>query len=70
MQNETDPEIIQSIVYEIGMNSHYESLKDWFKALYEILFGQTQGPRLGSFIVLYGVKEISDLIDKAIDGKL
>ena len=70
MQNETDPEIIQSIVYEIGMNSHYESLKDWFKALYEILFGQTQGPRLGSFIVLYGVKEFSDLIDKAIDGKL
>ena len=70
MENETDPEKIQTIIYDIGMNSHFESLKDWFSALYEILLGQTQGPRLGSFIILYGVKEVIDLIDKAIEGKL
>ena len=52
------------------MISHFESLKDWLSALYEILLGQTQGPRLGSFIILYGVKEVIDLIDKAIEGKL
>ena len=70
MENETDPEKIQTIIYDIGMNSHFDSLKDWFSALYEILLGQTQGPRLGSFIILYGVKEVIDLIDKAIEGKL
>ena len=52
------------------MNSQLESLKDWYSRLYEILLGQTQGPRLGSFIILYGVKEVIDLIDKAIEGKL
>ena len=70
MENETDPEKIQTIIYDIGMTSHFDSLKDWLSALYEILLGQTQGPRLGSFIILYGVKEVIDLIDKAIEGKL
>jgi hypothetical protein len=33
----------------------FESLRDWFKALYETLLGSSQGPRMGSFIALYGI---------------
>ena len=70
MKDEKDPEKIQTVIYEIGKESEYDSLKEWFSVLYEILLGQTQGPRLGSFIILYGVTETIDLIDKAIKGEL
>ncbi|MEO1700881.1 MAG: lysine--tRNA ligase [Pseudomonadota bacterium] len=43
---------------------------DWFNALYRILLGQERGPRLGSFIALYGVEEMRALIKKAINGEL
>ena len=70
MKDEKDPEKIQTVIYEIGKESEYDSLKEWFSVLYEILLGQTQGPRLGSFIILYGVTETIELIDKAIKGEL
>lgn len=59
-------EEIQSIVYEVGKSHDFENLRDWFKALYEVLLGQSQGPRFGSFIELYGVDETREMIDKAL----
>ena len=61
-------EEIQTIVYEIGKDPHYgfENLRDWFKALYETLLGSSQGPRLGSFIALYGVANTRRLIAEAL----
>ena len=44
-------------------------LKAWFRALYEILLGQSEGPRMGSFIALYGVPETVALIRRAIAGE-
>ncbi len=72
MDNSTndDSDSIQTKVYEIGKTSGFDNLKDWFKAQYEILFGQTEGPRIGSFIELYGKDRYSDLIMKAVEGKL
>ena len=64
------PEEIQSEVYEVGRANGYENLRDWFKTLYEVLFGQSQGPRMGSVIALYGVTETIDLIRRARDGQL
>lgn len=61
-------EEIQTEVYTIGKNHGYDSLRDWFKALYQILLGQEQGPRIGSFFALYGVQETIALIDRAIAG--
>lgn len=55
-------ETIQNEVFRIGREHQYENLRDWFKALYEILLGQEQGPRMGSFIELYGVEETRQLI--------
>lgn len=59
----------QNIVYEIGKTHGFENLRDWFKSLYEILLGEAQGPRFGSFIALYGVKETVRLIRRALDGE-
>jgi lysyl-tRNA synthetase class 1 len=62
-------EELQNIVYEIGKDPHYgfEQLRDWFKALYETLLGSSQGPRMGSFIALYGVANTRALIAEALD---
>jgi len=65
----TDGGDIQTQVFEVGKNHNYENLRDWFKALYEILLGQEQGPRMGSFIALYGIDESIQLIDRAIAGE-
>jgi lysyl-tRNA synthetase class 1 len=62
-------EEIQTIVYEVGKAHNFEPLRDWFKALYEVLLGQSQGPRFGNFVELYGVAETRELIAKALDGE-
>jgi len=61
-------EEIQNIVYAIGKDPHYgfEQLRDWFKALYETLLGAEQGPRMGSFIALYGIENSRTLIAQAL----
>lgn len=60
-------EDLQAIVYATG-KSHaavFPSLKDWFRALYQILLGQDEGPRMGSFIALYGVADMVRLLKDA-----
>jgi len=68
MAEETSAEDIQTAVYEIGKKEvfGFESLRDWFKALYETLLGSSQGPRMGSFIALYGVANTRKLIEEAL----
>lgn len=64
----TSAEDLQTIVYEIGKQPAFgfESLRDWFKALYETLLGSEQGPRMGSFIALYGIAPTRQLIAEAL----
>ena len=49
-------EELQNIVYAVGKAHAFEPLRAWFSALYEVLLGQSQGPRFGGFIELYGVE--------------
>jgi lysyl-tRNA synthetase class 1 len=63
-----DGEAIQSEVYEVGKAHGFEPLRDWFKALYEVLFGQEAGPRFGSFAAIFGVRETAALMRRALDG--
>jgi lysyl-tRNA synthetase class 1 len=63
---DTDPDTIQNIVFAIGKSHEFEPLRDWFKALYETLLGSSQGPRMGSFIALYGVENTRRLIAEAL----
>lgn len=60
---------LQNIVFAVGNDHGFENLRDWFQALYEVLLGQSQGPRFGSFIELYGKDATADLIDRALKGE-
>ncbi len=64
-----DDEMLQGIVYDVGRD-RFDPLRDWFRALYEVLLGASQGPRFGGFIALYGVEETVALIDRALAGEL
>jgi lysyl-tRNA synthetase, class I len=66
LPDSTDGVAIQDIVYAIGNEAGFEKLRDWFQALYETLLGSSQGPRMGSFIALYGVKNTRKLIAEAL----
>ena len=61
-----DGEALQNLTFEIGKTHDFENLRDWFKALYEVLLGQSQGPRFGGFAALYGVQETAQLIEDAL----
>jgi lysyl-tRNA synthetase class 1 len=63
-------EDLQTIVYAVGKAHAFEPLRAWFGTLYEVLLGQTQGPRFGGFIELYGVDQTRALIARALKGEL
>lgn len=64
-----DAEAIQTEVFEVGKRHNYTNLRDWFKALYQILLGQEEGPRMGSFIAFYGPEKTVALIEEALQKK-
>ncbi len=68
-QGGLDAEELQSLVFSVG-RERFDPMRDWFKALYEVLLGASQGPRFGGFIALYGVEETIALIDAALAGEL
>ena len=52
-----DSDALQNIVFAVGKEYPFVSLRDWFKTIYQVLFGQEEGPRMGSFIALFGRSE-------------
>ncbi|HEY2446410.1 MAG TPA: lysine--tRNA ligase [Rhizomicrobium sp.] len=68
MPGERNGEVVQNMVYEIGKRHEFRQLREWFQALYEILFGQSQGPRFGSFAALFGCEQTATLIRRALAG--
>ncbi|MGB0412361.1 MAG: lysine--tRNA ligase, partial [Pikeienuella sp.] len=65
---DADGDALQSLVFSVGKEAEFDPLRDWFKAIYEVCLGASQGPRFGGFIALYGVTESADLIDEALSG--
>jgi lysyl-tRNA synthetase class 1 len=65
-----DAEAIQNEVFEVGKDAGFEPLRGWFSALYEVLLGQSQGPRFGSFTAIFGVERTIQLIERALAGEL
>ena len=76
------PEEIQHALYDIARPMpRYQDLNaknatperpgvsnEFFNMLYAVLLGEERGPRLGSFIALYGIEETRELIAKALAG--
>ncbi|MBK5928341.1 lysine--tRNA ligase [Rhodobaculum claviforme] len=65
-----EAEALQSVVFAVGREHGFDPLRAWFKALYEVLLGASEGPRFGGFIALYGVDETRALIERALAGEL
>jgi len=65
-----EDEALQTLVFAVGKDHGFEPLRDWFRALYEVLMGASQGPRFGGFIALYGVNETIALIEAGLRGDL
>jgi lysyl-tRNA synthetase class 1 len=59
-------ETIQTAVFEVGKRHPFPDLRTWFGGLYQVLLGQTEGPRFGGFVALYGVPETIALINAAL----
>ena len=61
------PEEIQTKIYSAGKENGYsENLRDWFKLIYEVVFGDENGPRMGYFIIFFVVNETKQLIEDKI----
>ena len=69
-QGGLDGEALQSMVFAVGKDHGFENLRNWFKALYEVLLGASEGPRFGGFIALYGIDETLALLDRGLAGEL
>ena len=62
-----DAEEIQTLIYTAGKENGYsDNLRNWFKLIYEVTFGEENGPRMGFFISFFGVKETIDLMEKKL----
>ena len=66
LEDDIKAEDIQTIIYEIGMSLKFDPLREWFTAFYQVILGQDQGPRLGSFIKFYGIKKTISLVKEKL----
>ncbi len=66
-EQKNDGALLQNLVFQVGKNHGYEkNMRDWFLALYQILLGQDQGPRMGSFIALFGIENFAKLVGEKV----
>ena len=63
---EQTAEEFQQLVYDIAREVEFANAKEFFAAIYEILLGQTQGPRIGSFIAVFGKEKMVKLIEEKV----
>ena len=61
-----DAEALQNLLYDVGKRHPFASLREWFGCLYQVLLGQTEGPRFGGFIALYGIAPTIALIEQGL----
>ena len=64
LDQKSSPEEIQTTIYSAGKENGYEkNLRDWFILIYQVLFGEEDGPRMGFFASFFGIKETINLIN-------
>lgn len=62
-----DEDAYHTATFDTGKAHGYEkNLRDWFAAIYEIVFGQKEGPRMGPFTKIYGAAATAKLIEGAL----
>ncbi len=68
MVADSDGEDLQTETFSVGKEHGFENLREWFQALYQVLLGQDQGPRFGSFAALYGKDATVAMIRQRLGG--
>jgi lysyl-tRNA synthetase class 1 len=53
------------MVFDISREQGAQA-KDFFSAIYQVLLGQEQGPRFGSFAKLVGIERVVELIEEHV----
>jgi len=66
MPETQDVDQLQTTVFDAGKTQDFENLRDWFRGIYEVCFGQSEGPRMGNFIAIYGVANTAEMIRTAL----
>ncbi|MFW0777202.1 MAG: lysine--tRNA ligase [Rickettsiales bacterium] len=64
--DEATAEDLQKEIYAIGKKYFPDNLRAWFSCMYETMLGQPQGPRMGSFVALYGRADTIKLIKRVL----
>ncbi len=59
-------DVYQTAVFDAGKAQQFENIRDWFKGLYQVVFGQSEGPRMGAFTRIFGATATAQLIDEAL----
>ncbi|GHU12933.1 lysine--tRNA ligase [Alphaproteobacteria bacterium] len=67
LSGDEDAAVIQNIIFEVGKRHGFSELRSWFMVLYRHLFAQKEGPRMGTFVALYGIDNTKKLIEVALD---
>jgi lysyl-tRNA synthetase class 1 len=64
-----DEDVYQTAVFDAGKAQGFENIRAWFTGLYEVVFGQSEGPRMGAFTRIFGAAATAALIDAALARK-
>jgi lysyl-tRNA synthetase class 1 len=57
-----DADSLQTMAFQVSKDRDLK-MKDWFRTLYRVFLGQSQGPRIGSFISLLGFEKTIERLD-------
>jgi lysyl-tRNA synthetase class 1 len=68
MDERSKADEIQTKVFEVGRAFFRDDMKSWFKTLYGCLFGAENGPKMGSFVCLYGLENTIGLLNRRLES--
>lgn len=57
------PDVVQTLTFDIAKENGLSS-REWFKHIYQVLLSQESGPKIGSFICLYGLSPSVERIEQ------
>ena len=66
MDGMEEPDVYQTAAFDAGKAQGFEDLRGWFRSIYEVVFGQSEGPRMGPFVKIYGPDRAAALIREAL----
>ena len=67
LEDGQEEDVYQTAVFDAGKAAGFENMRAWFTGLYEVVLGQSEGPRMGPFIAVLGPDRVAGLIRKALD---